>query len=140
MCVYLAGYKMRNHIRKTTRAQYSKEQMQVAVAAVLTSQLSVRESACINDVNYKTLGRYAKLQQLKGDIVHVGYKTIRQVFNGEVELLLVEYIKKAAQIYHGLTPKNICELVKSNNLKMPTTWLEQQIAGFDWFSGFMHRI
>ena len=130
---------MRNHIRKTTRAQYSKEQMQVAVAAVLTSQLSVRESACINDVNYKTLGRYAKLQQLKGDIVHVGYKTIRQVFNGEVELLLVEYIKKAA-VYHGLTPKNICELVKSNNLKMPTTWLEQQIAGFDWFSGFMHRI
>jgi DDE superfamily endonuclease/helix-turn-helix, Psq domain len=117
--------------------------MQIAVSAVLISQLSVREAARINDVNYKTLGRYVKLHQAKGEIGQVGYKTIRAVFSVELELLLVDYIKKASQIYHGLTPKNVRELAfklaKSNNLRMPLTWSEQQFAGVDWFSGFMRR-
>jgi len=89
--------------------------------------LSVRESARVHDVNYKTLGRYVKLKQVKGDISHVGYKTVRQVFTVDIEDLLVDYVKKAAKIYHGLTPKNICELAfklaQSNSLKMPPTWV-----------------
>jgi len=75
----------------------------------------------MHDVNYKILGRYVKLQQ-KG---YVGYKTVRQIFTDNVEQLLVDYVKKAAQIYHGLTPKNIRELAfklaQSNDLKMPPT-------------------
>ena len=134
---------MRNQTRKSNRGQYSKEQMKAAVSAVLTSQLSVRKAARINDVNYKTLGRYVKMHRSKGEIEHVGYKTVRQVFSGELELLLGDYIKKAAQIYHGLTPKNVRELAfklaKSNNLKMPVSWLELQIAGVDWLSGFMRK-
>jgi helix-turn-helix, Psq domain len=136
---------MRHHVRKTNRGEYSRDQMQIAVAAVLNSGLSIRESARVSDVNYKTLGRYVKLHQLKGDmgLSHVGYKTVRQVFSNELEVILVEYIKKAAQIYHGPTPKNILELAyklaSTNNLKMPTRWTEEHIAGIDWFSGFMLR-
>ena len=134
---------MRHHARKTNRAAYSKQQMQLAVAAVMESGVSVRESARTHEVNYKTLGRYVKLKQLNGDIPHVGYKTVRQVFTVDMEEQLVDYVKKAAQIYHGLTPKNIRELAfklaQSNNLKMPPTWVNQQIAGVDWFAGFMKR-
>ena len=55
--------------------------MQRAVASVLNSSLNIRESGRINDVglqavNYKALGRYVKLHQPRGEIVHVGYKTI----------------------------------------------------------------
>ena len=56
---------MRHHVRKTNRAAYSKEQMQLAVASVMELGLSVQESARLHDVNYKTLGRYVKV---KGDI------------------------------------------------------------------------
>ena len=134
---------MRRHVRKTNRAAYSKEQMQLAVASVIESGLSVRESARLHDVNYKTLGRYVKLKQVKGDILHVGYKSVRQVFTVDMEQLLVDYVKKAAQIYHGLTPKNIRELAyklaQSNSLQMPPMWASEQIAGVDWFAGFMSR-
>jgi len=134
---------MRNRVRKTDRGRYSREQMQIAVAAVLQSELSIRESARVNNVNYKTLGRYVKLHQMKGEISHIGYKAVRQVFSNELEGLMVDYIKKAAQIYHGLTPKNIRELAfkmaESNNVKMPQTWVEQHLAGADWFACFMHR-
>ena len=80
---------------------------------------------------------------MKGEISHIGYKAVRQVFSNELEGLMVDYIKKAAQIYHGLTPKNIRELAfkmaESNNVKMPQTWVEQHLAGADWFACFMHR-
>ena len=123
---------MRHHVRKTNRAAYSKEQMQLAVASVIESGLSVRESARLHDVNYKTLGRYVKLKQVKGDIPHVGYKSVRQVFTVDMEQLLVDYVKKAAQIYHGLTPKNIRELAyklaQSNSLQMPPMCVSEQIV------------
>lgn len=44
----------------------------------------------INDVNCKVLGRYVNLNQLKGEIVSVGYKTVRQVLSNDLEFLLVE--------------------------------------------------
>lgn len=114
---------MRHHVRKTNRAAYSREQMQLAVASVMESGLSVRQSAHLHDVSYKTLGRYVKLKQVKGDTLHVGYKSVRQVFSVKMEQLLVDYVKKEAQIYHGLTPKNIRELAyklaQSNSLRMP---------------------
>lgn len=60
-----------------------------------------------------------------------------------MEQLLVDYVKKAAQIYHGLTPKNIrelaYELAQSNSLQIPHMWANEQIAGVDWFAGFMSR-
>lgn len=44
----------------------------------------------INDVNCKVLERYVNLNQLKGEIVSVGYKTVRQVLSNDLEFLLVE--------------------------------------------------
>lgn len=134
---------MRNRVRKTNRGQYSKDQMQMAIAAVLQSNQSIRESARVNGVNYKTLGRYVKLYQSKGNLDCVGYKGVRQIFNDDLEILLVDYIKKAAQIYHGLTPLNIRELAfklaSQNNLQIPPRWNKDKIAGVDWFKGFMKR-
>ena len=60
-----------------------------------------------------------------------------------MEQLLVGYVKKAAQIDHSLTPKNIHELVyevaQSNSLQISPMWASEQIAGVDWFAGFMSR-
>jgi len=64
-------------------------------------------------VNYRILGRHVKLKYVK----------VRRVFTVDMEQLLVDYVKKAAQIYHGSTSKNIRELAyklaQSNSLQMP---------------------
>ena len=134
---------MRHRARKTDRGQYSKDQMKLAVQAVVQEKQSFRDAARNHDVNYKTLNRYVKLHNTGGDIDEVGYKKARQVFSKQVEDHMVEYVKRAAQIYHGLTPRNIRELAfkmaKSNNLRMPKTWEEEQSAGIDWFKSFMNR-
>lgn len=134
---------MRHRARKTNRAQFSKQQMTLAVLAVTQEKQSLREAARNHDVNYKTLSRYVKKHTASGDIAHVGYKKVRRVFSDDLEQLMTDYIKKAAQIYHGLTPKNIRELAfkmaKSNNVTMPKSWDDEQSAGIDWFQGFMRR-
>ena len=59
------------------------------------------------------------------------------------EIALMEYIKKAADIYYGLTPREIRKLayqfaIKNWN-KVPDSWNEKKMAGKDWFSSFLKR-
>ena len=53
---------------------------------------------------------------------------------------LVEYIQSACDIYFGLTPAEIRCLAfsfgKELKLKLPSTWVENEKAGKDWFSWF----
>ena len=67
---------MRNYKRQTDRGQFTRQQMQDAVTAVLAGG-SLRTTAARFDVNYKTLQRYARLQKNEGstDSASFGYKT-----------------------------------------------------------------
>ena len=50
---------------------------------------------------------------------------------------------KAADIYFGLSPLEIRRLAldyaQSLNLNIPASWVENGLAGYDWFKGFMKR-
>ena len=106
---------------------------------------SIRKAATSYDINYKTLGRYVKLYRTEGNIdeTTIGYIKTSQIFNDELQKLLYEYIVKASQIYHGLTTRNVRELgytfAKSNGVQVPNSWDANEIAGVDWFEGFMKR-
>ena len=56
---------------------------------------------------------------------------------------LVEYIQNACDIYFGLTPAEVRCLAfsfgKELKLKLPSTWVENEEAGEDWFSRFLKR-
>jgi len=129
---------MRHFVKKTQRGGVSKEQMDIAVKSVTEGNTSIREA------NYKTLGRYVKKFQAHGELpASIGYRKNPQVFDDAIELTMVDYIKKASQIYHGLTRMNIRELAyklgQANDVQMLKTWIEREAAGVDWFTKFMQR-
>ena len=90
-----------------------------------------------------TLQRYCKKYKDMGSIPKIGYSEPRIVFSKDKEDRLVSYILKAASIHMGLTPKEIrtlaYEYAKANDIKCPSIWISNEIAGEEWFSKFMKR-
>lgn len=73
---------------------------------------SVRAVAKSHGICHVTLSRYwRKYKDLKEqgsrDLPRVGYFSPNQVFNREQEETLSEYISQAADIYYGLTPREV---------------------------------
>ena len=138
---------MRNYKRKTERGRYSKEAMEAAAEAVVTGGLSIRQSASNNGVNYKTLSRYipiykANTNSLKD--VQLGYTAHRQVLTTVMEDSLVEYVKKAAKIFHGITLTDLRRLayrmaVANKVTNIPLSWAKDEMAGSDRARGFLSR-
>ena len=65
----------------------------------------------------------------------IGYGAPRQVFSSKEELLLVNYIKQASELYFGLTPNEVkklaFEFAHLNNISSPSTWRTNEKAGPD---------
>ncbi|KAG5347670.1 CBX5 protein, partial [Acromyrmex charruanus] len=71
------------------------------------------------------------------------YGKNHQIFNNTEEIALVEYIKRIADIYYGITPKEVRKLAYQfaikNGSKVRNSWNENKIAGEDWFRNFRKR-
>lgn len=143
---------MRTYKRKTDKGNIPKSVIELACKEVILEGKSIRSSALKYNIPYKTLHRYVtKLKAAEEDssqisniqLTHVGYNKTRQILSGTKEIALVEYIKKAADIYYGLTPKEVRKLayqfaIKNGN-KVPYSWNEKKMAGEDWFTYFLKR-
>jgi len=134
---------MRTYKRKSTRGTYSRETLEAAAASVVFGGLSIRKSATEYGVNYKTLRRYItkyKNNQFSLQGVSIGYVINSQVLTKDMERNLADYVKKAAQIYHGITITDLRRLAyrmaKANNLdNIPETWCKEESAGPNWTKG-----
>ena len=136
---------VRKYQRKTERAKTPKENIEAAVQAV-KSGMSIRKSATLNDVNYRTLTRYMKLMKGKESLadVHLGYKQTRLVLNDTLEADLVQYVLKAAAIFYGITMPELrslaYKLAVQNEVKnIPESWIREEMAGKDWIRCFLQR-
>lgn len=73
----------------------------------------------------------------------MGYRKNKLALSVPLEKQLVNYVKKAANFYLGLTPKEIRKLAyqfgSANGIEVPESWEEEQMAGKDWYTGFMKR-
>ncbi|XP_039304400.1 uncharacterized protein LOC105204509 [Solenopsis invicta] len=73
-------------------------------------------------------------------ILRPGHKPI---FTAAQEDNLKDYILKASDIYHGLSPKEVRRLVfeysQRLQLPVPNNWTNTKMAGEDWFQHFMTR-
>ncbi|KAF2888095.1 hypothetical protein ILUMI_18078, partial [Ignelater luminosus] len=73
----------------------------------------------------------------------MGYVAHNKVFSEEQEQQLSKYITRCSEIYFGVSPKEVRKLAfdlsTKYNLKRPATWLENEMAGEEWFCSFMNR-
>lgn len=57
--------------------------------------------------------------------------------------MLTNYLKKCADMYFGLSPKDVKKLAYEFaiklDLKIPPSWTKYEFAGDDWFSSFLKR-
>ena len=65
------------------------------------------------------------------------------MFEAEQENLLENYLMKASDIYFGLSPKEVRRFAYTYavacNRTIPNSWTEFEMAGPDWFTGFLKR-
>lgn len=141
---------VRTYKRKTDRTPADPHTMMAAARAVKLREppLSIRKAAEEFDVHCKALERFCKkvthAELAAGQSqVEFGYKKTRIIFTDEEESRLEEYLKKASDIYFGLTPKEVRRLAydygKALGKVIPHTWNDNLMAGPDWFSGFLKR-
>lgn len=140
---------MRTYKRKTERGKTSADTIQRAVLIVLNDGRSVNSVAKDFLIPQKTLQRYvvkAKSQKEDGGAINlerVGYFNGRIVFTKEQETALADYLKRASDIYYGLTPKEVrkfaFQYASANNLHVPASWTDKKMAGPDWFTSFIKR-
>ena len=91
-----------------------------------------------------TLNRYIKKPRYGIPSSISSYKTeSKHVFSEALESELESYIKKVADIYFGLSPKDVRVLAfqcaKKFSIKMPLTWEEKECAGSDRLNRFLKR-
>lgn len=137
---------VRNYMRITERGCVTDDVMERAMKKVLDESHSRRSVSEDFNIPIKTLSRYCDKYKQNTEIFNnsIGYTKPRQVFSAVEKDELSKYIKKAADIYFGLSPKEVRKLAfdyahtlyKTN---IPKTWSENKIAGEDWFTGFKNR-
>ena len=92
-----------------------------------------------------TLCRYIKKakQQGFGNVSAFSERTYKPIFTNTQEQTLKTYLKTAANVYFGLSLKEVSvlayECAEAFAIKMPESWVRDRCAGPDWFSGFMKR-
>ncbi|XP_025192175.1 uncharacterized protein LOC112592366 [Melanaphis sacchari] len=137
---------VRNYKRKTDRGHTSEDVMERAVKIIINEKCSYKSVSDDFNIPVKTLSRYCKKYINNSEIFKnsVGYTKPRQVFSLVEEEELANYIKKAADIYFGLSPKEVRRLAFDyasylNKTNIPKSWSQNELAGEDWFTGFKKR-
>lgn len=135
---------VRNYVRKTNRGGTPRNLIEDGVNDIIFSGRSIRSVAIEIGMNPMTLCRYVKQAQVMGSRdLNIGYRSPQQVFSTDQERVLQNYIIRSANIYFGLSPKDVRVLAYDCALefgvKMPDQWSREKCAGPDWFSSFLKR-
>nr|CAI5860219.1 unnamed protein product [Callosobruchus analis] len=112
--------------------------------------VSLRRSAQTYGVNYVFLLRYKRKRdavnddnQAQVEDVIMGYVAHNRVFSEHQEHTLASYLMRCAEIYFGLSIKEVrklaVELAIKYSMKAPPSWIENKMAGEEWFRSFVKR-
>lgn len=126
----------RNYIRKTTRGQWSIEQLQNVIVKV-RGGMSLRKAAERFDIPYSTLReRFAE------DTTQAPRLGTKPVFSPEIENEIAGHCIKMANLFFGLTKLELRKAVYDYAEKkgIPHRFSQvNKLAGKDWLEGFIRR-
>lgn len=130
--------KKKKNIRKTA------QEIENAVIEVISHNQSVRSIAKSTGIAKSMLARLVKkARESEGEFSYRPNIGNRKIFTEHEEQLLEEYIKKASKMAYGLTRSQVRGLAfqYANKLKksFPNSWTQHQMAGVDWYNGFVRR-
>lgn len=128
----------RKYTRKTSRMQWTVEQLNNAKAAILGG-MSIRAASTAYLIPRTTLRQHMKARH-PTQTVKLGSKV--PVFNPAQEEELVQHLLDLENRFYGLTMRDVqelaFELAEKNNL--PHTFnKDKRMAGKDWLVGFLER-
>ncbi|KAL1259016.1 hypothetical protein QQF64_009593 [Cirrhinus molitorella] len=141
---------MVRHRKRSTSRGVTREVLSLAAREVERNR-SVRSVAGAYGICHVTLHRFLirkrKLEERHDGnnppLPPVGYSSHRKVFTQEQEEQLVGYLTRAASICYGLSPKEVRKLAFQCAVQFqctfPESWSKSQMAGKDWFTGFLKR-
>lgn len=126
----------RNHIRLTNKAQWTPEQLSIAINEVQNGK-SIRTAAKDHGIPFSTLQERLKKSVTCGP--RLGRKS---VFHSDQEASIVTHLKTLANMYYGLTPlqfrKVAFEFAEKLNIHHRFN-TARRVAGKDWLEGFLKR-
>ena len=126
----------RKYFRKT-ETRYAIENLRRPVEEVKNKRLTLGKAAAQFSVPKTTL-----FKQLKGTLVKTPKKGRHAVFNYEQEQQLETYIIECCKPFYGITPISLRRIAfrfaEANKLKHNFN-KNTQLAGKDWYYGFMAR-
>ncbi|KAH9627647.1 hypothetical protein HF086_009797 [Spodoptera exigua] len=133
----------RVRVRKTSRGNIDLSSYSNAYEEVKAGE-TLRKAAEKHGINHCSLLRYIRKRDATGgDDTGMGYKAHNRVFNEDQERELSKYLIRCADIYFGLSKKEVrklaYELTTKYNISRPRIWEENGMAGEEWFRMFMRR-
>lgn len=123
------------------------ETMRAALNDIKNNGLSVKAAALRHKIPRTTLRRYVrKFENVEAENIQAGLTpnyTVNRIFTLDEELQLCKYLQTCAKLHHGLTPKNVkkfaFELASANRKRVPSSWMENKMAGKHWLTQFLRR-
>lgn len=124
------------------------ENMRQAVQKVIDKEMGLMKAAKAYGVSKSALHR--KIIQYKNlndnerqNFTFHRKHGFKQIFGGNEEQLLCDYLLDAARMCYGLTVKNTCDLAYkfavANKKTIPESWERNKSAGLEWCSAFRKR-
>lgn len=144
---------VRNFKRKTNRAAINEASVRSALTEIQNGILSIRAAATQFNLKKSMLHKRLKKMQNRGqdsgaesedtEIPTKSKYASNQVFSGEEEHLLNDYLLKCSSMHYGLTYRQTRELAYEYavrlNKKFPAKWHDEKLAGIDWMKSFRKR-
>lgn len=128
--------------RKTQCASYTTDAIHAAIVRIQQHGEKVRKVTRETGIDKSTLSRYVR-KSTDGIPVNIGYWGNKRVFTGDQEIELVDYLITSCKMYYSLAPIEVrrlaYELADKNGISMPYNWMDNSLAGEDWFARFVKR-
>lgn len=147
---------VRTYKPTTNRRNLDESKIKLAIRDVVSGKYNITGAAVEHGLKRTTLrDRIKKIHKSKLNAMddsgqssedeqqYTSKYTSNQVFTKNQERDICEYFKRCSNLQHGfsytMARRFVFEYATINNIKMPPTWVENEIAGIDWVQGFMKR-